>query len=366
MVWGSAAGLLLAVILFSEYWKHPEWFSSSDEYTSTSGVASLDNLPNSGQYGAFPSQEDSAIGADIDSLPVLLNDLALNSPAQTDQADATATSPSEQAVVPNGQPTPSTAPTTNPPSHPDLTSSTRRNPFAATPQNTRLFDLNLPGIDRANNPPETNNNLNSGFATGFDLLANPAQPPQSPLRSAIQQYAPRNGNDSESGNTAQRSQNNGSNTASNSNVNQSASDGRLQPNQPIPNGLLPATSLQTSPPTGTTGYTLPSILQNTPSSAPSNGNTYGNTGRSQPLPGLPTTPQLAPSVLPQTGNVGRSTVQTPTYGANQGNLVNPYNLPSSNNPRTTQPQYDAPNSQPAPFTAPHSQGGGEINTFANP
>ncbi len=344
---------------------------SDENYTSTSGVASLDNLPDSEQYGAFPSQEDSAIGVDIDSLPVLINDLALNTPSPTEQPNATDVDPSQAAPNPDEQQTPTVTSTLRPSTTAETPSTAnRRNPFAATPQNTQLFDLNLPGIGRSNNSsPVANSSLNSGFAPGFDLLGNSTQSAQSPLRSAIQQYNSRANNGANSSplerslNTTNAQSTRQNNPLSQTASNQSALDGRLQPGQPVPSRLLPSTSLQTSPPIGTTGYTLPPVLRTTPSSAPSNA--YNNTGQTQTLPGLPSAPQLVPPALPQTGS-GRSTMQTPSYGINQGNLVNPYNLPSSTNPRQAQPQYEAPDPEPAPFTAPYSRGGGEINTFANP
>ncbi|NJN87449.1 MAG: hypothetical protein HC881_15515, partial [Leptolyngbyaceae cyanobacterium SL_7_1] len=66
-VWGSATLMLLILVGFAEYWNQSE--SGEDGSQRHSGVASLDELAI-----PTPSEADSAIGADIDTLPLLLDE----------------------------------------------------------------------------------------------------------------------------------------------------------------------------------------------------------------------------------------------------------------------------------------------------
>ncbi|NDJ16882.1 hypothetical protein [Myxacorys almedinensis] len=86
MVWGPAIALLLLTLFTWDWWTRPEWSA----YFSES--------PNREEP---VSREDQAIGADIDSLPVLLNDIGIRS--GSNQAK-----PAEQPAL--GQPGGTTAP----------------------------------------------------------------------------------------------------------------------------------------------------------------------------------------------------------------------------------------------------------------
>ncbi|NET35938.1 MAG: hypothetical protein F6K19_28580 [Cyanothece sp. SIO1E1] len=64
MFWCPAMVLMVSTAFFWEYWTHPEWLQQVEG-----------NGPGSDQVGLGSSPEDRAIGADIDSLPVLINEL---------------------------------------------------------------------------------------------------------------------------------------------------------------------------------------------------------------------------------------------------------------------------------------------------
>ncbi|HEY9648185.1 MAG TPA: hypothetical protein V6C88_17545, partial [Chroococcidiopsis sp.] len=82
-VWGSLSLVLLTLGTFAVYWKYSKILGKGSQAQSPAsntgsgtGVASLDGLPRTGNNSSIPSQSDSAIGADIDTLPLLLNDFS--------------------------------------------------------------------------------------------------------------------------------------------------------------------------------------------------------------------------------------------------------------------------------------------------
>jgi hypothetical protein len=106
---------------------------------------------------------------------------------------------------------------------------------------------------------------------------------------------------------------------------------------------------RTSPPVGSTGYTLPPAFRTPMSSATDDASSFSNVSRPQPLPGYTTTPARLPSGLSGDYGQGGDRSQPPQ-------------------PQFTQPQ---PLSQPEPFSVPRttpgrSIGGGRINTFSDP
>lgn len=359
MVWGSASALILAVLLFAEYWNHSDWFSlpvADGDRSSSSGVASLDNLP--GSPDNLPSQEDSAIGVDIDSLPLLLNG---GQPLETGEPG--------QARSGDNQPTSGASPNSGLPQGSNQNPlASRNNPFLGnSQQGNRAFDLNLPTLNPSNGGanPSDSTAATTGLASGIDLLATPGQPiptATTPLQTNLENIAASSSNPAGTGDRSQ----NQSDTAS------TPTDNRLAPGQLVPTQRLstsPSQSpvpLQMSPPLGSTGYTLPPTLRSVPSSAPgASSSSYSNpTGYQgyQAYPGLQA-PQIVPTVPNQT-RYGQSNVQTPGFNGNLPTGVTPYGAPQPNQNAAPRVEYVEP--EPLPFTAPYSRGGGEFNTFSNP
>jgi hypothetical protein len=361
MVWGSASALILAVLLFAEYWNHSDWFSlpaANGDRSSSSGVASLDSLP--GSPDNLPSQEDSAIGADIDSLPILLNGGQALDAEQSGQARPDSNRNNQQT------PTASSTPgSTQPPGSNQNPLASRNNPFLGnSQQGNRAFDLNLPTFNPSNGGanPSDSAAATTGLASGIDLLATPGQPipmATTPLQTNLENAAASNNNSAGTGDRAQTQ----SDTAL------TPTDTRLAPGQLLPTQRLstsPTQSpvpLQMSPPLGTTGYTLPPTLRNVPSSAPgASSSSYSNPTGYQAYPGLQA-PQIAPT-LPNQTRYGQSNVQTPGFNGNLPTGVTPYGAAQPNQNAAPRVEYVEP--EPLPFTAPYSRGGGEFNTFSNP
>jgi hypothetical protein len=368
--------MVVAISLFATYWNHADWFTSrSGDRVPTSGVASLDQLSNQGQYGSNSiSPQDSAIGVDIDSLPVLLNDL--NSRNQTPGPGGTSSLNQQPGTAARGQ-----QPSTD--GFPRNTSSTATSlglgtansssgnpsatfdsgvsltpPSAAIPNLFNSAATNAQGVPQlgiattAPTPGSSSTSLPSGLN-----LSNTATT-QSPLQSALQQYS--------SSPNASNSLAPGFGSAG---VSGSYSSGQLLPAQIPYSNQLPQTPVlpQTSPPAGTTGYTLPTVLRNVPSSAPNA--SYPNYGSSSINLGAIATPQIAPPIQPAPyTTLGQPNGQIPGSVINPGiNSASPYSAPSYSVPvgaEAPPTQYAQP--EPAPFTAPRSRGGGQINTFSNP
>jgi hypothetical protein len=368
MVWGSASALILAVLLFSEYWKHSDKFNLPTAESGrgpSSGVASLDSLPDS--TANVPSREDSAIGVDIDSLPVLIEGLNAN---QSPGANPASANGSSTSPVPSAVPSNTASPQSQPVAQAPLAS--RNNPFLGNSQQRSrpLFDFDLPNISSSSDSNSnssgsaTTSTASTGLASGIDLLATPSQPTptaSTPLQTSLERVR---ASSSSQGNTGDRTQNQSEEALT-------SSDTRLAPGQPIPESLLPSrlrpspAPVQMYPSPGTTGYTLPPTLRNVPSSAPgSSSSTYANPTGYQSYPGVQA-PQIAPPVLNQQTRYGQSTAQPPGYNSNlPTGVANPYSAPQIN--PNSAPRVEPVEVEPLPFTAPYSRGGGEFNTFSNP
>lgn len=365
MVWGSLAMMLLVLGVFAEYWRRSDelFLLGGDRSPSETGVASLDDLSETGRYRNLPSQDDSAIGADIDTLPLLLEDFSSPTPEESEPLVDPSVDPSLlpllaeplQAEVDSetgeGEAEPLDVPA--PPERTILA------PFGSSrsPQSQgdrRSFNLDLPQL-----------NVLSPAQTGTSGSGQPGTQPTlspssgSPLQFALERYS----------SPAPSSAMPGVATPTSPTLNPSLGETPTQPAQPstpaIPSppgttGQLPPL---TSPPMGTTGYSLP------PSFRPS----YTQPGNAQPYnpsyaesfnptlrQSFPTAPQVnpaRPSGNPSafgSGSTGRGTVPSNPFGSGSG----------------ATPQIQAP-SPATPFSVPRSIparpiGNGRINTFGNP
>jgi hypothetical protein len=391
-LWGSAAVLLLGLIVFFEYWQHSGKLGLTvSRRPSRTGVASLDSLPNNPSAPTLPSQEDSAIGADIDTLPLLLSEL--NSPLPAAENDENQQNQNQESSTQNSGSDGTQAginENTNPgstnsfalPSFSLFSSrapqqnraSISRNPFVSstqtlasvTPPNLN-FNL-LPGMSAVPNlssptPLATTSSGSNILNTSPNSLPgqNSSTATVNPLEQAIQRYStPTNANNPGISNPVQ--------SGSSFNAQQPLMEqpGSIVPTQPGQGLLVQPAPIPTSPPMGSTGYTLPSTLQPIPYGAPGT----STTGRSSYVDSfrprtttLPAAPQLAPNTIPlQPGNYsGQPSFSNPS-------VVNP----GINGTSPTVPTYTTPSAQPdASFSVPNQVpgryiGNGEIDTFGNP
>lgn len=346
--WASLSVLSLIGLFVWEAWQHPEWLFKNPENETPIADTTLSN-------------EDSAVAADIDSLPVLMQELdeadlsvaalKLNQQPQTQTlfddflnkqaAEAANTSNNaQQATQPPAAPLPVYDPLgieTQAPSNPGYvygsgspignqtpaqTSGVGGNNFAGstvqTPTAKQVSPLQA-ALDRLdNNSPaasaQTQTQINTP-GTNTNSLGQPTQP-TAPLPGQVVQPA----------------------SAYSGTGNYSNMPGQVvQPGSPYPgypgSGVVPATS------------------------NPVNSYTYLN--QTAPVPGVPPVQQIAPQVAPITqGNYAVPVYQNPVP-------VNP--VPNNFGATQVQPSQ----LQPSPFSVPRPIpgryiGGGEINTFSNP
>jgi len=116
---------------------------------------------------------------------------------------------------------------------------------------------------------------------------------------------------------------------------------------------------RTSPPTGSTGYTVPPAFRTPANSRSDDTSGFSGFSRPQPIPGFTSTP------------TGQLTGVSPAYGQNGGAYSSggQSQSPQSQSPQSQSPSYQSP--QLSPFSVPRttpgrSIGGGQINTFSNP
>jgi hypothetical protein len=326
-VWGSTAGLALVLLFAADYWLHPERYESIQQNRSTAR--------GEGQTGvdAPLSPEGRAIGVELDSLPVLLNEMQ-------QQGDST-----QPDLNPFSSPT-DTADRLLLPSPPAVSDPTARDALnLLSPQST------APSQSEPAAPGLVQSNSGSPLLGGEPSTT--ALPPN-PLRSALEQQR-----------TAPVPPNRSLDTASSG---QGTSPQATVPTAPLPtaplpylpqpvpgqslNSVQPASRYlpQTAPPPGTTGYTLPPSLV---PPAPATGSAYPNPVSPQSVQGLP---------APVSG-------QPPSLG--QPAYPNGYRAPQFTYPTQPNMQPQPIQPQPVPFSVPRSApgqaiGNGEINTFSNP
>lgn len=344
-VWGSTALMLLVLLGFAEYWQQSEQANGLNQERQT-GAASLEELPRAGTT-AIPSEADSAIAADIDTLPLLLDEFDFS-------ADATPSLPPTA--------TPDEAADRSLPTLSATTPLTTRSPqsagtdslLPATPTNA-FRDLNLPNVDLL--PGVT-----SGLSIGEQSPTRTASIEQStpatttslinPLQTAIQRL----GIQPEAVVDPQPIDSNQTSTTP-------QLPGALaeiaSPLPPLvrPNGVQPGGL--SSPPLGSTGYTLPPSLRSAPAQPAQPNRSYADSFNTQPIQ---IAPQLVPPTIPlQPQPSGQYAI--PSYGTGQGATSPSYSIDRSPI-ETLQPA-------PAPFSVPNTVpgryiGNGEFNTFSNP
>ncbi|MEW5858958.1 MAG: hypothetical protein AB1861_16505 [Cyanobacteriota bacterium] len=359
--WGSAIALVMMVIGVWEYWVHPEWLNSLVEGETENGqVDSADNPSDDPNL----SQESSAIGADIDNLPVLMQEF--NRGAAKAGKDKAKDPTQPEGLFEQLTRNPATASNTESTAQPEAIAGIPKapqnlnNPFLTSAQNLLNTGLNAspqpntgaflgltPTNQQAGIPTTTATSTpNLGF--GVPNLTNQNQNalPVNSLQQALNQNsANQAANTSPSGNTSQQALPN------------STSTGQMAP--PPPSALA-----------NTTGYTTPSTTTSNATQGSSTPNSYTYLTQPQALPpvaapAVPVTPQIAPPVAPiTTSNYGQypsgENSQTSGFNTNSGfgsNIGNSGAQPG----QLSQPNFTTPRSIPGRYI-----GGGQINTFSNP
>ncbi|MGV0025881.1 hypothetical protein [Phormidesmis priestleyi] len=175
--WAPAIVLMLVMLFTWEFWTRPEFLS----YLGIQSSAETDE-------NAL-SAEDRAIGADIDTLPLLLNDVGISAkPTSSDQPEGTKPGAAQSTNLANLQGIPIAGSTTN---SPQPTSGLFGN-LSNSP--TPLQRFGLP--NSANNPggQQLSSSNQTPFATQqqifsadnlLNLSSTPSPLPQSPLQAAL-------------------------------------------------------------------------------------------------------------------------------------------------------------------------------------
>ena len=298
--WGPSIALMLVVLFTWQYWMRPEWVSYFE------GDSSLD--ANNGL-----SSEDRAIGADIDTLPLLFNDFKFSSSPtskQSDLAKSASATPSDLGNLPK-------IPI----------------PGSLTSAQSQPFDLSGAGsLGNAFSGTMQQFGLPAGGLTGDSTLSR--QSAVTSTQTDLGQTAPKTGSSPEALVTST--------------------------NNRSPQAPYGFTSNAPAPIEGTTS------LGGFGVNAASTTNPYANSYTSlvegtQPLSATTAPSVVAPSIAPISPPLGQS------YLSPQ-----PLNSPSLNAaPSSLMPQQSQIPINDAPFTAPRPipgrvLGGGEINTFSNP
>jgi len=371
MVWGPAAILGLILLFTLGYWFRPAWFGARN------------NRTNNDESGFNPSlsSEDSAIGADIDSLPLLLKqfessiELPDGSPSGTASKKAQplgilsqpSTTPGESALEAGA-----TADKLTDPNRQN-SSSLLANPNTSTSANPLAQRSTTPSLSRVQVPNSPTTGALSTLGTGGTepgLLPEPtlfgsspsitnAPLPVSPLQRALDQ--------SQTGVSAPPS---------------AASSATTPATAPSTGTVLPGTPTQTAP---QTGFTFSGVegsgmnYSNSPlpnTSQPPNAFNYltspsGGAGAgTSDFSSTPTVPSLpsAPGVAPAPSSSGGVNFSQPGFssspsstGLNNSGFSSTINNPTNSTiPNNTRP-FSTPRRTPG-----RSIGGGEINTFSNP
>lgn len=271
MVWGSTTVVLATMMVFAEYWRQSAWMNPEmgDRPTvgSTATVPSLDSTNTDNSISL--SQEDSAIGADIDTLPLLLREFNIPEDAiQVEPINPTLVTPSP----PDTQPTASTleipaildpnARLETTPSGNPFSPSSFNSEFMGT-QNESNLELNLSLLTnsvQAEQPFRPTATTPSTNAQPSSLSRSIPLAPGSPLQTAIQTRS--SPNPSMSGLQPYSSQiYPGLVPSTVSSPGSVVPVSPYQPYQPSVSTEPSAAPFQTSPPPGSTGYTLPPTLR---------------------------------------------------------------------------------------------------------
>ena len=320
--WGPSIALMLVILFTWQYWMRPEWVGYFGVKSSSGDARGL-------------SPEDRAIGADIDTLPMLFNDFGIaNStskqadPAKSDLATAsTDLAKLPQIPIPGSAIAPSSSNGTVGNSNPNV--------FEATMQKIGLPDTGLTGNSATNGatsltrpPNNLGSILNLNNLLGFPTVGTSTESPRSTASTSY-------GASPEASATP----------ANNRTAQAPASFTSIAPSAPIEGttslGSFGINAAISTPPYSNNSYT--SIVEGT-----------------QPLPvaGVvpiapvsPLSTQPQPILLPQP-------------------LSNSSSLNAAPAPLVPQQPQSFPTND-APFTAPRPipgrvLGGGQINTFSNP
>ncbi|NJR66963.1 MAG: hypothetical protein HC772_19285 [Leptolyngbyaceae cyanobacterium CRU_2_3] len=348
MLWGAASILLVAGYILSEYWSGSELGSSlTDQTLQTSSPGNPNSKTNPLGYSSL---------SDFDNLPELSGDLtqpdaisglASGQTIATPEIFSPRTSSSETSQLKIQQTAVGNRLTADRTNRTRLDASRSLETFPVTSSAISPGMFPVTGIASGSFNSSDSGTSNSVSAqSGAVQSAATQSAPVSPLQSALDRNVTDSTSEVEPSQPAENSRI--ANPVTSDNFTQtplSAASAQLQPFAP-----------RTSPPPGTTGYTLPSVFR-TPASTPSSStpNYPNNTGlglnnfsRPQPVPGLEFVPQQA--TQPSSSIYGPRT--TPGYG------ISP----------NAQPQISP---APPPFSVPRtppgrSIGGGQINTFSNP
>lgn len=344
IVWGPAALLVLASLFMWEYWTQPDRLRA-DRINRTSG-------PDSTDLRSFLSSEERAIGADIDSSSVLSGEIGSTltpSPLLAEEEPTQANQTTQPGNTLQGRQN----------SQASLSTGQRPEQLNINPFSSGSLDRGLSLLGSSSSDTATGT-ANPNYIFGIDSFNTPS-PSSSRQSTALQ--------------TALEQQSSSSSNQSSSSESEQQQTTAQQPVPSTPNQqLLPTPALsgqgvsgqmlprqfQTSPTPGTTGYTVPPVLNLAPSTPQ---NSFTNLTRPQTAPGVPGAAQFSPSVAP---------IQQPNYSASPYQNVNQrlnnsgYSGPSYTVPDSLNQTQQLPRAEPAPFSAPRSIGGGRINTFSNP
>ncbi|MFB2916908.1 MULTISPECIES: hypothetical protein [Aerosakkonema] len=387
IVWVTIAFLSLVGFFTWAYFNHPEWLALNQE-------AETPTPSNATAEDQTLSDEDKAIGVDIDNLSVLKKEISDSEPLQlTPEEDQTELGlfdefmKQKEAAINAEKSSDSSAtekltaqPTTANPfalkSESSSNSSTVVSGNSFTPPSSNLGVGSAANSAKNLNLPTTSNQNAtlpsvSPLQSALDRLGNgskssiptPAGVSVSPLQSALD----RQGTGSKS--TIQNPLQSGLDTAEASSKTGATSPSQASPDNLGQNATVKQTLTQpTSSYPGATGYSsVPGqgYGQVSPVPGATSSNSYTYLNPPQALPGVPSAVQVNPSLAPATpSNFGQSPFQNtapangfsnPGFNSNSGNSVTqPSQLQQSQN-------FSVPRSIPGRHI-----GGGEINSFSNP
>lgn len=341
--WGSLSVLSLIGLFAWEAWQHPEWLFKNPENTTPIADTTL-------------SKEDSAVAADIDSLPVLMQELdeadvsvatlKLNQQPQTQSFldDFLKQQANEAARISDN--TPATQPVTTP--------ITTYDPLGTQTQ----------GSSNYSSPPSISNQTRSqtsgvgGANVAGSNLQTPTVAPVNPLQAALDRYVSNNSPTTSVQNQTQIN----TPPATTDSVGQ-----RTQSTAALPGQVVqPA-----SPYAGSSNYSNMPVQVAQPGAvypgnpgygvAPGTSNPVNSYTYLNPNTAVPVVPpaQVVPQVAPLTqGNYGVTTYQNPAPV---------YAVPNNFGATQLQPSQLQPSAISVPRPIPGRYiGGGQINTFSNP
>jgi hypothetical protein len=347
-------------------------FVASDDSSSSASNVSEDLSDGEINAGnTLLSDDDIRIGADIDSLEVLLSEIDLESEELEDNPDR------QEPSQPSGQRSPSTA-LLNPVNLANESTRQRNGNEAAASMYAELFSP----INVQSSPPleATVLPILPGNVASTDVMAVPTAErlatPSSEFwgtsmsaPTADAGFLDENSTEASTAITESSTRSPASSYSQSQSAPFASESSGLMPSQPNPSVLQPSSDalrFQTSPLPGTTGYTIPDalrsplnpyILQQNPQAVPSHSGAV-------PFPTLPNALMVPQSGVPQEQPMVNFVSPT-------GFNTSPFFTPSL---PTAQPTYTVPQNTfalpPAPSTRPPRFNGGgrggEFNTFSNP